>query len=75
MPISAAGSARYRATGWVDGAFEAVPEPGMVLCVEVLVSPESGDFSIKIEDQVLITKDGAENLTRHSFDHALCDAC
>jgi Xaa-Pro aminopeptidase len=60
--------------GWVDGAFEALLEPGMVLCVEALVSPEVGDFSIKIEDQVLITETGAENLTRYPFDAALCGA-
>ncbi|MFN3824679.1 MAG: dimethylsulfonioproprionate lyase DddP [Pseudorhodobacter sp.] len=56
---------------WVDGAFETALEPGMVLCIEALVSPEGGDFSIKIEDQVLITETGAENLTRYPFDPAL----
>lgn len=54
------------------GAFaDVVLEPGMTLCVEALVSPEGGDFSIKIEDQVLITDNGAENLTRYPFDPAL----
>jgi Xaa-Pro aminopeptidase len=43
----------------------------MVLCVEALVSPEGGDFSIKLEDQVLITDDGFENLTKYGFDEAL----
>lgn len=57
--------------GWVDGAFEVALEPGMTLCVEALVSPEGGDFSIKIEDQVLITETGFENLTRYPFDPAL----
>ncbi len=57
--------------GWVDGAFEVALEPGMVLCVEALVSPEGGDFSIKLEDQVLITETGHENLTRYPFDAAL----
>jgi Xaa-Pro dipeptidase len=57
--------------GWVDGAFEATLEPGMVLCVEALVSPEGGDFSIKLEDQVLITDGGCENLTRYPFDERL----
>ncbi len=56
---------------WVDGAFEYVLEPGMVLCAEALVSPDGGDFSIKLEDQVLITEDGHENLTRYPFDAAL----
>ncbi len=57
--------------GHVDGAFETVLEPGMVLCVEALVSPEGGDFSIKLEDQVLITEDGFQNLTTYPFDPRL----
>jgi Xaa-Pro aminopeptidase len=57
--------------GWIEGAFDAVLEPGMVLCTEALVSPEGGDFSIKLEDQVLITETGCENLTRYPFDPAL----
>jgi Xaa-Pro dipeptidase len=56
---------------WQDGAFDYVLEPGMVLCVEALVSPEDGDFSIKLEDQVLITEDGHENLTRYPWDPRL----
>ncbi len=52
----------------VPGAFDYPLEPGMVLCVEALVSPEGGDFSIKLEDQVLITEDGYENLTTYPFD-------
>jgi Xaa-Pro dipeptidase len=57
--------------GWDDGAMEAALEPGMVLCVEALVSPEGGDFSIKLEDQVLITDTGFENLTTYPFDPRL----
>ena len=56
---------------FVEGAFDYVLEPGMVLCVEALVSPEGGDFSIKLEDQVLITEDGFENLTSYPFDEIL----
>jgi len=55
----------------VQGAFDYALEPGMTLCVEALISPEEGDFSIKLEDQVLITEDGYENLTRYPFDPAL----
>ncbi len=56
---------------WVEGAFDYELQPGMTLCVEVLASPEGGDFSIKLEDQVLITEDGYENLTTYPFDAAL----
>ncbi len=56
---------------YVQGAFEAVLEPGMTLCVEALVSGEGEGFSIKLEDQVVITEDGYENLTTYPFDAAL----
>lgn len=55
----------------VAGAYDYPLEPGMVLCVEALVSAEGGDFSIKLEDQVLITEDGFENLTTYPFDPVL----
>ena len=56
---------------FVEGAYDYVLEPGMVLCVEALVSPENGDFSIKLEDQVLVTESGYENLTKYPFDPLL----
>lgn len=56
---------------WAEGAWEAALEPGMTLCVEALVSPEGGDFSIKVEDQVLVTERGCETLTRYPWDQRL----
>ena len=58
---------------FVEGAYDYNIEVGMVLCVEALVSPENGDFSIKLEDQVLVTENGYENLTKYPFDQALMD--
>ena len=55
----------------VEGAYDYVLEAGMVLCVEALISPEGGDFSIKLEDQVLITPTRYENLSNYSFDDIL----
>jgi len=55
----------------VAGAYDYPLEPGMVLCVEALVGEAGGDFSIKLEDQVLITEDGHENLVTYPFDRAL----
>ncbi|MEM8762152.1 MAG: dimethylsulfonioproprionate lyase DddP, partial [Pseudomonadota bacterium] len=63
-------SVKYPEDYW-EGAFEAVLEPGMCLCVEALVALKGGDFSIKLEDQVLITEDGVENLTHCPFDPRL----
>jgi Xaa-Pro dipeptidase len=56
---------------WKPGGFDYHLEPGMVLCVEALVSPDGGDFSIKLEDQVLVTESGFENLTTYPFDPRL----
>ncbi|WP_223423767.1 dimethylsulfonioproprionate lyase DddP [Tateyamaria pelophila] len=55
----------------VAGAFDYALEPGMTLCVEASVGEVGGDFSIKLEDQVLVTEDGFENLTTYPFDAAL----
>ncbi|MEM7318875.1 MAG: M24 family metallopeptidase, partial [Pseudomonadota bacterium] len=55
----------------VPGAFDYPLEPGMVLCVEVCLGEVGGDFSIKLEDQVLITEDGHENLSTYPFDPVL----
>lgn len=55
----------------VDGAYDYPLTPGMCLCVEVAVGAVGGDFSIKLEDQVLITEDGYENLTHYPFDPEL----
>ena len=54
-----------------SGAFDYHLEPGMALCVEALISPEGGDFSIKLEDQIVITEEGYENLTIAPFDPKL----
>ena len=51
-----------------EGAFDYVLQPGMTLCVEALISRENGDFSIKLEDQLLVTESGYENLTSYPFD-------
>ncbi|MEP5732360.1 MAG: dimethylsulfonioproprionate lyase DddP [Sulfitobacter sp.] len=55
----------------VAGAYDYPLEAGMVLCVEVLAQAEGGDFAIKLEDQVLVTENGFENLTTYPFDPAL----
>ena len=43
-------------------------QPGMTLCVEALVGEDGGDFCIKLEDQVLVTEDGFDNLTVYPWD-------
>jgi len=53
--------------------YDGVLEPGMVLCPEVYVGEVGGSFGVKLEDQVLITEDGHETLSRAPFDDCLLD--
>jgi Xaa-Pro aminopeptidase len=56
---------------YVEGAFDAILEPGMVLCVEAYIGEVNGLEGIKLEDQVLITENGYENLTNFPFENDL----
>jgi Xaa-Pro aminopeptidase len=58
---------------WEDGQFDYPLEPGMFLCSETYLGRVGGTFGIKLEDQVMITEDGVENLTRCPFDEKLMD--
>ena len=53
---------------WEAGMHDTVLEPGMTLCVEVYYGEVGGPCGIKLEDQVLITEGGYENLTRYPYD-------
>ena len=46
-------------------------EPGMALCVEAYVGAVGGKEGVKLEDQVIITEDGYENLTSYPFEEKL----
>ena len=50
---------------WGRSGYDAVIEPGMVMCVEAFVGPKSGGEGVKLEQQVLITETGNELLTRY----------
>ena len=51
--------------------YDGVLEPGMVLCVEAYIGAVGAKEGVKLEDQVLITEDGYENLTRYPFEQRL----
>ena len=53
---------------WADSGYDGVLEPGMVLTVEAYVGARSGGEGVKIENQVLITEGGHENLTPWTLD-------
>ena len=56
---------------FVEGAFDYVVEPGMVFCVEAYIGAVGGREGVKLEEQVLVTEDGFENITRCPFDERL----
>ncbi|MEM7256960.1 MAG: M24 family metallopeptidase, partial [Pseudomonadota bacterium] len=56
---------------FAERGYDGVLEPGMMLCVEVYVGRVGGIDGVKLEDQVLITDTGVENLTRCPFDEKL----
>ena len=58
---------------WEDGEFDYELQPGMFLCSEAYLGRVGGTFGIKLEDQVMVTEDGVENLTRCPFDAKLMD--
>lgn len=58
---------------FIDGAFDYVLKPGMVLCVEVYIGAVGGREGVKLEDQVLITDSGFENLTTIPFEQRLLE--
>ncbi len=63
-------SIRYR-EDYDSYGYDGVVEPGMVLCVEVYCGRKNGHEGVKLEDQVLITEDGYENLTAYPFEESL----
>ena len=61
----------YYPEDFLEGAFDYHLEPGMALCVEAYIGAVGGREGVKLEDQVLITETGYENLTRLAFDDRL----
>jgi Xaa-Pro aminopeptidase len=61
---------RYR-EDYDSYGYDGVFEPGMVICVEVYAGEVGGKEGVKLEDQVLITEDGYENLISYTFEEKL----
>ncbi len=55
----------YFPSSWESTGYDGVLEPGMVLCVESFVGRRSGGPGVKLEEQVLITDNGHELLSRY----------
>ena len=55
-------------SAWEASGYDGVLEPGMVVTVEAYVGARSGGQGVKLEDQVLVTEDGYENLSPWTLD-------
>lgn len=51
--------------------YDGVMEPGVAMCVEAYIGAVGGAEGVKLEDQVIITEDGYENLTKYPFEEKL----
>ena len=51
-----------------QGFYDATLAPGMTVCVEAYVGPDDAPEGVKLEEQVLITDDGIEVLSRLPFE-------
>ncbi|WP_254017092.1 M24 family metallopeptidase [Mesorhizobium escarrei] len=59
------------AQDWTSDTPDGVLEPGMVVCVESYIGRLGGREGVKIEDQVLVTADGHEQLSSYPLDPRL----
>ena len=61
----------YYPVDYLEGAFDYTLEPGMVFCSEVYIGAVGGSEGVKLEEQVLVTEDGFENMSACPFDERL----
>lgn len=61
----------YYKTDFLDAGYDGTIEPGMTICVESYIGSETGGEGVKLEQQVLITENGTEILSKFPFEEAL----
>lgn len=63
----------YYPESYIEGAVDYELMPNMVLCVEAYVGKENGTEGVKLENQVLVTETGFENLSPYHYDEQLME--
>ncbi|WP_305985328.1 Xaa-Pro peptidase family protein [Roseibium sp. MMSF_3544] len=61
----------YHHGDFPDAGYDGVLEPGMTLCVESFIGADGGREGVKLEQQVLITANGIELLSKFPFEDEL----
>jgi len=61
----------YHHGDFPDAGYDGTIESGMTICVESYIGEDGGDCGVKLEEQVLITEEGVELLSKFPFEKAL----
>ena len=61
----------YYPEDYQDGGYDGVIEPGMAICVESYCGVVGGREGVKLEQQLLVTEDGYEDITAYPFEEKL----
>ena len=56
---------------WEDEGYDGVLEENMVICVESFIGSEKGGEGVKLEEQVLVTRDGYQLMSTFPFEERL----
>ena len=56
---------------WERDGYEGVLEENMVICVESFIGSEHGGEGVKLEEQVLVTRDGYQLMSTFPFEERL----
>ena len=51
-----------------DDGYDGIVEAGMAFCVEAYIGAVGGKNGVKLEDQVVITEDGFEEMSKYPFE-------
>ena len=61
----------YHRADFSDAGYDGMVLPGMTICVESYIGEEGGHEGVKLEEQVLVTDNGTELLSRFPFEEDL----
>lgn len=64
----------YHHRDFLNAGYDGLIEAGMTLCVESYIGEDAGDQGVKLEQQILITEQGVELLSRFPFEDELLTA-
>ena len=61
----------YHRADFANAGYDGVLVPGMVICVESYIGEEGGNEGVKLEEQVMITHNGIDILSKFPFENEL----